>query len=129
MRYADRRNQQKQIMVAYPDLAKDKYELMMNRVDKATQILLEAIHIIETLPESQQIFFNSINTPDLSQNELAKINHKSRQSITTRINRLYNTIIRRLVAEYGYDEADIKMIFKGKKLDFIRAIGAFKGLT
>ena len=123
LRYARRREREQQIVSAFPELATDRQKADEFRDLYADNVTIAAQEILQTLPEQQQEFFMTISGAKVSQGEIARMYGISPQAVTNRIKKLYNTIIRRLEKEYGFDEADIKHVFKYKSpVRFLRAV-------
>ena len=124
LRYARRRGREGKIAEACPELAADQKQAAELKLRYAWEILCTARMVVDTLPQSQQEFYDDIVYMKLSQAEIAELYNITPQAVTNRIKKLYAAIIRGLVTEYGHDEAELKRIFQSKRpLDFLHAMG------
>lgn len=123
MRYVGRRGEKPKLIEMCPGLAVNERQAEWYKHYSAEEILSAASEIVYSLPESQRDFFDYINYGKLTQGELARLYGITPQAITNRINKLYNTVIRKLESEYGHDEEEIKRIIKFRnKVHFLRKI-------
>jgi len=123
MRYAGRRGGKPKLIEMCPGLAVNEGQAEWYKHYSAEEILSAAGGIIYSLPESQREFFDYIHYGKLTQGELARLYGITPQAITNRIKKLYNTVMRRLAAEYGYTEEEIKRILKYRnEVHFLRMI-------
>ena len=105
LRYVRRRGKELQFLEACPVFSN-------NNGKEARQNIQEAVYkIMKSLPQSQIDFFDDLRCDKWSQGELAKSYGITPQAITNRIKKLYRTIMRRLKAEYGYEEEYVKKNF------------------
>lgn len=121
LRYARRRERELQIVSVFPELAADRQKADEFRDLYADNVMAAAQEILQTLPEQQQEFLMIISGKKISQGEVARMYGITPQAVTNRIKKLYNTIIRGLTKDYGFDEAEIKRVFKYKSpVHFLR---------
>lgn len=121
LRYANRRGKKNEITMTLPGFMGEKL-IEAAKEERRNDLLNAAIEIIQSLPESQQTLYRDIRNDSLTQGQIARYYHVTPQAITNRISRLYNTICRRLKAEYGFSESEIKKIGKGTAKSFFRNV-------
>ena len=123
LRYARRREKEAEIAAACPELAAEQWSATSLWYVKAERIIAAAETIAGRLPEQQQEFLMVISGGKISQGEVARMYGITPQAVTNRIKKLYNTIIRGLAKNYGFDEAEIKRVFNYKSpVQFLRAM-------
>ena len=121
LRYADRRGKKDALVLTIPDfMEKDSVETAKDH--KYRDIVSAAARILNTLPKTQQELYIDINGGKLSQADMARYYNVKPQAVTNRISRLYKTVIRRLQAEYGFSEEEIKEIGNGSAMSFFRRV-------